>query len=247
MDTMRPLILLCASLASLAASAQDRDGQWRGSLSASFSYARSSTTSTNWSLGANAERATERDKWSLQATGLYGEKEDETGRTRTADRLFGSARYDRNFNGNVFGFGLVELERDRILDLDRRSTLGLGAGYHVIANRRNSFDLLGGVATTHTQRTDETNETVTEFLLGEESSHKLTENTSLKQKWMVYPSTKNGGEYRWTFDSTLATTLTDRIGFQVGVQHRYNTDVPAGASRSDLLILTGVNMKFGPK
>lgn len=227
---------------------QERNGVWAGSLSASFSYARNAATATNWSLGADATRITDKDKWSLRATGLYGEKEDEFGRSRTADRLAGTARYDRNFDQQeTFGFGLLELERDRMENLDLRRTVGVGLGYHWIRTDSTTFDVLAGIANTRSRHRGFPPDTVTEFLLGEESSHKLTENTQFKQKLTLYPSNRNGGEYRWTFDSSFVTALSDRIGLQIGVQHRYNTDVPVGTNRSDLLVLTGVNLKFGPK
>lgn len=252
MCSPRPLVAVLGFACATALHAQPAppDGQWRGELGLSGSLAAGNTESASFAVKLDATRARLGDKWSIYGTSLYGKRRVATGDEKTADNARLGTRYDNDFTPTVFGFGLAEAETDRLANLDYRTTLGLGVGYHLVKTEEHSFDVIGGLAFTHSKYDPDlavpaASGRNTELLLGEESSHKLSETVSLKQKLAVYPSIDNSGEFRSVFDASLVVGLTSRLSLQVGVQNKYTSEVPLGVKKSDTLLLTGLNVRFG--
>lgn len=260
--TILTLTALCASTAAFANPAKD-DGQWRGSLSSSLALASGNTQSTNFSIGADGVKATKEDKLSVFLTSLYGTRKVGNVEEKTANRTRGGLRYDWNLSDRTFVFGLLEAEQDKIADLDSRLVAGGGFGYKVIKEKETTFDIFGGVnykqdKNTVTQLVRATplpalfrdvtvTSNSTELLLGEESSHKLSDSTSFKQKLTVYPNMTDSGKYRAQFDAGFVTSIASGISFQVTLSNRYNSAVAVGVKKSDTLLLTGINIALGAK
>lgn len=244
------VLLACGGATAIHAQPAPPDGQWRGELGLSGSLAAGNTESASYAAKLDATRASPNDKWSIYGTSLYGKRRVATGDEKTADNARLGTRYDSDFNPAVFGFGLAEAETDRLANLDYRTTLGLGVGYHLVKTADHGFDVIGGLAFTHSKYDPDlavpsASGRNTELLLGEESNHKLSETVSLKQKLAVYPSIENSGEFRSVFDASLIVGLTSRLSLQVGVQNKYTSEVPVGVKKSDTLLLTGLSVRFG--
>jgi putative salt-induced outer membrane protein YdiY len=246
---MKRIALAAVALAVLAtpAFAQTKtDGEWRGNLSLGLSYSAGNTDANSLSLGADAVRATVEDKITLGATALRGESKTAGVTTKTAELFKMGGRYDRNFSDRLFGFGGLDLEHDKLQRLDLRSTLSGGVGYHVIADKETTFDVFGGLGLTR-EKFEPFARNFSEILLGEESSHKLSESTTFKQRLVVYPNLKDSGEYRANFDATLATAISSGWNFNVTLSNRYASNHLPGLKSSDTLLLIGVSSKFGAK
>ena len=183
------------------------ESQWRGSLTAGLSGASGNTNSLSFNIGADAVKATPADKWSLYLNGLYGTKEDSGETTKTANQARAGARYDYNLTLKTFVFNSLDLERDKLQLLDLRSVVGTGFGTHVIKTLKTTFDVFGGLSYNHEKFTTETRNSI-ELLFGEESSHKLSDSTSFKHRFVVYPNLRDRGELRAVFDASLMTALS---------------------------------------
>jgi putative salt-induced outer membrane protein len=251
---------LCATSTLAFADPPKEDGQWRGALAASLAIASGNTQSTNFSIGADGVRATKQDRISVFLTSLYGERKVSGNTEKTAERIRGGVRYDYNLSERAFVFGLLEAESDKIADLDSRILAGAGFGYRVIKAPDTTFDIFGGVSYKQDRNTvtvvsgvppiareQRVSSNATELVLGEESSHKLSDSSSFKQKLTVYPNVSKSGEYRAQFDAGFVTAIAAGINFQVTLSNRYNSDVPAGVKKTDTLLLTGINIALGPK
>ncbi|MDD2774873.1 MAG: DUF481 domain-containing protein [Gallionella sp.] len=240
MNKYKIIFSVSSLLLSCGIYAADLDGEWRGNGTLSFSKSSGNTNSSVFSASVDETRATEADKWSLYGSSMYGSSQG----VKNNDKIRGGARYDFNLNPKTFAFGLGELERDSIANLSLRSTVGTGAGYHVIQNTDTSFDIMAGFTFSKSSFLQGTSKSGAELLMGEESSHKLSESTRFKQKFNIYPSLKYSGQFRSVFDASLVVDITSTIGLSVGVQHKYNTDIQPTAKRSDTFLLTGLNFKF---
>lgn len=226
------------------------DGQWRGSVGLSASLSAGNTESTSFAAKLDAARASEGSKWSIYGNSLYGKRKVDGGDQKTADNARLGTRYDQDLTPSVFGFGLLEAETDRLSNLDYRATAALGLGYHFIKTPDNTFDVFSGVGLTRSKydpdlSTPPSTGTTTELLLGEESNHKLSETLSFKQKLTLYPAIDNSGEYRSVFDAALVVGLSSRLSLQVGLQNKFTSQVPDGVKKSDTVLLTGLNVRFG--
>ncbi|GAA4343704.1 hypothetical protein GCM10023144_46920 [Pigmentiphaga soli] len=248
MTKTRHLVSAAALLACSHAWAQapmKPDGAWRGAVNAGLSFAKGNTDATSVNVDANAGRATQDDRLNFYLTSLYGTKKDNGVSDETANLLRLGGKYDRDLTGRVFAFGSLDAEHDKLQELDLRTVLAGGAGYHVIKNENTLFDLFSGLSYNREKFTTETRNSL-EVLLGEESNHKLTETSSLHQRFAVYPNVSDGGEYRIQFDAGVTTSITRRIELKLTLSNRYQSNPLPGVKKSDTLLLTSIGYRLGP-
>jgi putative salt-induced outer membrane protein len=238
------LVATAVALASHAAQAQDTpDGRWHGGLSVSSALASGNSSSRTLAANADGSHATTEDKISLYGIANYGRNKVDGTATTTADLLRLGGRYDFNLGPRLFSFGGAEGETNRAGGVRDRYSLNGGVGYHLVKNDEHSWDVFGGLGYTDTRFTDGSRANGAQALLGEESSHKLSDITSLKQRLVYYP---DGGELgdRATFDAGLATTLSGAWTFNAGLASRYASRVPEGTKKTDNLLTMGFGYKF---
>lgn len=224
------------------------DGQMRAAIGLGASIASGNTEATNFSLQADAVRATAQDKISLYGNALYAR----SAGTTTGEQARLGGRYDFNLTSDIFAFGGLDFERNKFANLELRSQAGGGLGWHAIKSPVTSWDLFGGVAYTADKFDLPTtidgalrsSYSYPSLLLGEESNHKLSDSTTAKQRLVLYPNLRNSGEYRATWDAGLAVAMSKAWNLNVGLAVGYNSQPGAGHKSTDTLLTTGVSMKF---
>jgi len=246
--------LVAGSLLATVALAQVKtDGQWRGLGGASLSVTSGNTSSTALLLNTDMARATERDKITLGGMINYAKSKNAGVSQTTADKWAAAGQYDYNLTPQVYVFGKLGLEADRIVDLKLRTALAGGAGYHVINTKETTFDVFGGVgyitdkyrvAQTIAGTTDTTFSRAT-LLLGEESSHQLSPTVSAKQRLEVYPGLSGDKAVLVKFNAGLGVAMSSTLNLTVGLVDSYNSKPPAGLKKNDVGLFTGVSVKLG--
>lgn len=241
------LLMAGAAGSALATDPPKQDGQWRGTLGAGLNITQSTTNSLNVNLAADAVRATAQDQWNFAAALLYGRSKDAND-VETTNANLGrlGGRYAYNLSPSVFGFGSLDFNYDRLQDIDLRSVIAGGLGYHVINTPQHRFDLLGGLTYNHTKYVAET-VGVAEALIGEESNHRISEGTTVMQRLTFFPNLTDTGEYRLQFSAGLITKITDTLNLTVTLTDNYQTNPQPGIDRNELLFITGISVAFGPK
>jgi putative salt-induced outer membrane protein len=240
--------LVLASGSTWAQASVKDDGQWRAALGAAFSNSSGNTKSTSLSLLGDAVRATKQDKWALYGSALYGE----SAGTKTADQLRLGTKYDWNLSPTTYAFGTLEAERDAIAGLDSRLTAGAGMGWRIVNTDTLKFEVFGGAAYVSDQYktarlidgASRKSYGYPSLLLGEESSHKLGESTTAKQRLVIYPNLKNSGEYRAQWDAGLSVAMSKSMNLTTGLAVRVNSDPGPGLKKTDTLFTTGISIKF---
>lgn len=252
MNLVRTLVSISAGLACAgwahAQATLKPDGQWRAALGLGASIASGNTKSSSLSALADAVKATEQDKISLYGNALSAR----TAGVTTAEQLRLGGRYDYNLSSVWFGFGGLDFERNKFANLSLRSQISGGLGYHWIKTPETTWDLFGGVAYSSDKFITATtidgalrdSYSYPSLLLGEESTHKLSETTSAKQRGVLYPNLKNSGEYRATWDAGLSVAMSKTLNLSVGLGVTYNSEPGIGRKSTDSLLTTGVTMKF---
>jgi putative salt-induced outer membrane protein YdiY len=247
----RSLLLAAVLTVPVSAFAQATlkdDGQWRAAIGLGASASSGNTKSTSITFNGDAVRATKQDKWAIFGSTLYAK----SGGVVTGEQIRAGTRYDYNLNEQWFGFGALDAERDKIALLNLRTNLGAGLGYHVIKTDTTVFDIFGGVGYT-TDKYDaprlldgenRARYSYTNLLLGEESTHKLSDTMSAKQKFVIFPNLDNRGEYRAQFDSGIAVAMSKNMNLNVGFSARLNSDPGPGVKKTDTLLTTGISVKF---
>ena len=251
MPFLRQAALVALSVAAAGAHAQatvKNDGQFRAALGLGASLASGNTKATNLSLNADAVRATDQNKLSLYGNLQYAR----SGGTTTADQLRLGARYDQNLSAQLFAFGGLDLERNKFANLNLRTQLSAGLGWHVIKSATTTFDLFGGLghvsdkykAPMVIDGRSRDSYGYMSLLLGEESTHKLNDSTSFKQRLTLVPNLKNRGEFRANWDAGLAVAMSKTMNLNVGLGFAHNSEPGPGRKATDTLLTTGVSVKF---
>lgn len=232
------------STASLTALAQGTpDGLWHGSISLGGAAASGNTTARTLNAAIDGARSTAADKWSVYGLINNGRSKSAGVTTKTADLWRLGTRYDFNLTDRVFAFGGGELEANKLQSLDSRFGLNAGLGYKVIRDDRTTWDVFGGVGWARAEySTGFTNQGM-ELLLGEESTHKLGESSSFKQRFVFYPGQNDLGS-RATFDAVLATQIVGAWTMSLGGSARYASKVPAGTKKVETLLTVGFGYKY---
>lgn len=223
-----------------------REG-WAGGGNLGVALARGNADTTNLALGFNAARPTAHDKLSFTASSLYSRNTTNGVSTTSADAFAGSLRYDRNLTKRVFVFGLMAGAYDHAQALNERIAPSAGLGFHAIASKATTLDLLGGIGYTYENYSTGLTNNLINATLGEEFTHKFSANTSLVQDVYFFPDFNQSGNYRANFDFGLASKLHGALTWNLNFADRYVTNPPAGKKNNDVLLTTGLGLSFGGK
>jgi len=229
------------------------DGLWRGVAGAAASLSSGNTEASSLSMNLDLVRATEADKISLVANTIYGRSRID-GVTRTsASKWAAAGQYDLNLDAQVYAFGKLALEADRITGLVWRLSLSAGAGYKLVDQPGAVFNVFGGAGLSD-DRYDSPqtigDKTAQRFsraniVLGEESSHRLTPTVEAKQRLEVTSGVSGDRADIARLTAGLAVAMNSRLSLTVGLIDTYNSRPPAGVKNNDLALFTGVALKFG--
>ena len=248
----RNILILAFGMSTSAlalAQANAQDGQWRGLAGLAGSFASGNTDSRSLALNSDLARKTASDKTSVGAYINYGKSNG----TTSANKWGLNGQYDYDLNAQTFGFVGLGLSGDKVSDLSLRTNVGAGLGYHVVATPATVFDVHGGLG----YSTDKYSHTESiggktanqfsraELVLGEESSHKLSEAVQFKQKLNVFPGMSGDKALRTEFTAGLGVAMSKDLNLSVNLNQTTNSKPPVGLKKSDTSLLLGVTMKLG--
>jgi putative salt-induced outer membrane protein YdiY len=217
---------------------------WSGSISVGLAAARGNARTATFSSGATAQRTTGFDKIAWKYSQIYSTQSTRLPYGAIANRVSGAVRYDRNFGARVFTYGSAQFDFDEFQDLDLRSVLGGGLGYHVLKSEAAFFNLdLGGAWNREKFATGLVRHSG-EVVLGEESRHRLTSVLNLFQSLTVNPNLTETGQFRLAFDGGANIRLSRSLNFHVTLTDRYLSNPLPGLRKNDVLLSTGVTFLF---
>jgi len=238
------------ALPTAAAEETPPDGQWRGSTGAALTATGGNASTSSLALSADMRRATEADRWSLTAGATRAQSRSDG---VTADKWFSSGQYDRNLTRSVYAFGKLGFEGDGVVDLDLRTTLGTGLGWKLIDSADTEFSIFGGAGWTQDRYgSAQSIDGITakrfsrsSLLLGEASSHRLAENTRLRQRLELYPGIDRDRAVLAKFSAGLETAVSRALSVNVSLVADHNSKPPAGRRNTDWSLLAGLSVRFG--
>ena len=217
---------------------------WAGTVDTGVALNRGNSESTTANLGLNAVRATTRDKVTFYSTSIFARSNVKGQNTTTAQAISGGLRYDLNLSEKSFAFGTLEMFYDKFQDLDLRTVLGAGGGYHAINRKTTTFDLLAG-ADFNREFFTTFNRSSAEVLVGESLTHKISPSTSFNETLFFHPNLNDTGEFRSTFNAGLVTQLSRLLSWQLTFADNYLSNPVPGKKTNDLLMTTGLRVTFG--
>lgn len=217
----------------------DASGKWKGSLGASLTMRRGSSSSTEGSLSMDASRVVSDSRLTATALAVRGSSNGE----RSDDTANGEFRGERRIDNSLFGFAGIGAERDALQDMTFRSSISTGIGTRWIESDTTSLNLYGGLAYSMERYTTGENPKGFEPLLGTELRHELSETARITHRLIVYPDSVSGGT-RFATQADITTRITDHLGLQLSVLHKYREKVRNENSHFDTVFFTGITAGF---
>jgi putative salt-induced outer membrane protein YdiY len=224
---------------------------WKGGANVGFAFTAGNSQTSNLALAFTADRKTTHDDISLYANSVYSTNNAPGATpTTTANAIQAGARYSRNFTPRLFGYGSADFQTDALQQLNLRSVLGGGLGFHAINSDKTTLDFLAGPNYTREDYVTVTNSFLA-FSLGEELSHKFGASTIVTEKAYYYPDlTQHVGQYRTAVNLGSVTKISKWLGWQNAFSDIYVTNPPiqpAGTpalKKNDIVLATGLNVTF---
>jgi len=234
---------------------------WGGLFDTGLALTEGNSSTKSFTLAAKAVRETPRDKITLYSTYIYGEDSSTPPSRTTANALTAGARGDYNFKPSFFAFATTDFETNALQHLDLRTVFGGGFGYHAIKTARSTLDVYGGLTYdrdsfgTYTLTNPTPPPPLTtiaasiqnsaEAIVGEEFDSKLNKRTTVTERFSVYPNLSHTGDYRFQFDSTVATQLKNWLSWHLTFSDHYISYPPPGLLGNDILFSTGLRVTWG--
>ena len=123
---------------------------WNGGLNLGFAVTRGNSATKNLNIAFNGTRKGFHDKLTLYTNQIYATNDlPGVNPHTTANAIGGGARYDHDFSSRTFAFVNGDFFSNTLQELNLRSTLGGGIGFHAIKTAATTLDLLAGVNYTH--------------------------------------------------------------------------------------------------
>jgi putative salt-induced outer membrane protein YdiY len=219
---------------------------WAGSANLSLALARGNSDTTTFGAGFTAARATPKDKTSLYANTLYSTNGNATPST-SANATGGGARYDHNLNPKLFAYGSGDFYSDALQDLDLRSIIGGGFGWHASKTARQTFDVLGGIVWTHemysaTADVASTTNSFPAIDLGEQYTRKIGAASQFTEQAAFYPDLTTLNNYQFTLTTTFSTKLGKMFNWVTSFGDNYTSFPPTGKLANDAVLTTGLGV-----
>jgi putative salt-induced outer membrane protein YdiY len=175
---------------------------WTGAANVSLALAHGNSNTATFGAGVTAVRATKNDKTSLYVNTLYSENSNATPST-SANESGGGLRYDHNLKAKAFVFGTGDFLADALQDLQLRSIVGGGFGWHASKTPKQTLDLLGGLVWTHENYSavaPGTTGTVNSFAaldLGEVYTRKIGAGSMFTEQASIYPDLNDLSQFQF--------------------------------------------------
>jgi putative salt-induced outer membrane protein YdiY len=207
---------------------------WNKQIQLGFNGASGNSDNRDLLAGVRGNYADERKRWQFDSGYFRSSTEGD----ETKNQAFALLLRDFLFTGTkYFAFASTRYDYDQFQNWDHRLNLAGGAGYSFID--RDKFDLRGraGFGGTKTFGSPGDDEWVPEAVLGLETEWLPADRQKLTAYTTFYPSLSDGGEFRSLSGVDWSLLISDGLGLSLnlGIQNEYESDVPAGIEKNDLL------------
>ena len=218
---------------------------WNGALDGGFELTRGNSETRNFRFAVRASRKVYPNELTLYSESIYSIDDLPSARPHvTANQQRGGARFYHDLTSRIFAFANTDFMTDALQDLNLRTVLGGGAGYHLIKRDRVSLDVLGGANFTR-ENYAEVQRNLMAGQLEEEFKFKLAKSTTLVQNSAFFPDlTEPGGNYRAKFALGTVTRIVKWFGWQNNVSDSYVTNPPAGKKQNEFVWTSGFQLAF---
>ena len=213
--------------------------EWKGKVLLAGRSQSGNTDKSSATVGVQAVRKTDKDRFSLRALYNYGEEEN----VRNTENVYGALKYDYFMNEKIYTYLAVEALKDSFKDLNLRTTVGPGMGYQLWDESKKSLSFEAGLSYFNEDRENEDDDSWITARVGVNFLYNLYDRVKLTDQLLVYPSL--GGEgTQLRNEAGISTSLSADWSLNLTNIYEYDTDPAPNVEKDDTTWLLGLGYSF---
>jgi len=228
-----------AVLAYLAAADDGVPERWQ--VTGNLGAALTSGNSESLTLAAGAEAKRAFDPWTLglKFTQIYTRSEG----VESANESVLTERLERALSAKAWLFQELLLEHDEREELTARVQLTFGYKRLLRKTDRFTWHAEGGAGVLHEEfRVNPETEAILQ--IGTDFVWKISDKLTYTQRFVVYPSLSESGEFRFLAESMFTTPLGERVDLRLSIIDKFDSNPIAGVEKNDLLVTISLQVRF---
>ena len=221
--------------------------KWTGDISVGITSTHGNTKTEMISANANFSKRTEKDRTTISTDYAKGEQEDpDTGETVTIEDWWrAKGKYDYFFSKKMYGYVDGRYEKDAVAELDRRTIIGVGAGYQWIESENMNFSSEFGLASLYEKYDNQTDSNSEISLqLGYNFDKKLRKNIKFVHDMTYYPAIDKFSDYYLTTTAGVRADFTEKFFATAKAILNYDRTPAIGAHKTDVKYFFGLGYRF---
>jgi len=221
--------------------------KWTGDISVGVTSTHGNTKMDRVSANANFSKRTEKDRTTISTDYAKAEQEDpDTGEDETIEDWWrAKGKYDYFFSKKMYGYVDGRYEKDAVAELDRRTIIGIGAGYQWVESEEMNFSTEFGLASLYEKYENQTDSNSEISLqLGYNFDKKLRKNINFVHDLTYYPAIDKFSDYYLTTTGGIRADFTETFFVTAKAIMNYDTTPATGAHKTDVKYFFGLGYRF---
>jgi len=214
---------------------------WKGNISAGAGLQTGNTDRKNASLGAEAQRKTEQDRFGVRFLYNYAEEDDQV----SERNAYGTAKYDYFFTKQYFGYLSVEMLHDTFKNLNLRTVIGPGAGYQIWDDPVKFLLVEAGLAYFSEDRKEGEDKDWLTARLASSFQYHFNKTVLARDDLVIYPSLEQGGEFQLRNEAALVSKLNSSLSLRFTNIYEHDSDPGEDVANDDWQWILALEYEFG--
>lgn len=210
--------------------------EWSGDLTVSANLTSGNTQGSAVSISGKATQRVDDERYTVKASFNYAEESDRL----TARNSFGSIQYDSFITDKIYGLLNIELQKDKLRNLNLRTIVGPGVGYQITDN----LSVEGGLAYFSEDVVIGEDSQWTTARLGMNYSKDITDTVRFSDSLIVNPSLEDFGQYTARNEADFIYMLSDKWSGKIAHVLRYNSEPSVNVKKRDAILTAGLQYSF---
>ena len=220
---------------------------WKTEAAAGLTLTSGNSKTTLGTVGADTERKTDQDDWSLGVDGAYGRSQSpgQPASTTTAETLHSFTQYNWLFGDRTYAYGRLEGVHDGVADITYRATISVGAGYYFIKETNTDLSAEAGPAYVIEKLGDVSSSYAT-LRIGEKFHQSLSDRARIWQSLEFLPQVDKFQNYIVNGEVGIEADLTKdkKFALRSYVTDTFNSEPALGRKKNDMTWVTAIAYKF---
>jgi len=224
---------------------------WSGAVVINGSLTRGNTDTDNLGVAVNAglrrNNDTNNDRFTVGGAYNFGRQKDSVSgnKVTSTDNWMAMGKYDLFLTPKFYAFGLMQVDHDRIADLNYRLSPSVGVGYQWIEKPDMNFSTEAGAGYVYEKYiSGGTTDDYVALRLAYHFDKKLSETVAIFHNLAWMPAIDDPSNFNLDTDAGIRANLTKNMFSQLKVEWKRNTRPAPGAQEDDLIYTLGVGWTF---